>query len=162
MNFIFFTEEHYSQIAEIYADGIATGQATFQTDAPDWPNWDRTHLPHSRIAATDHDEIAGWAALSPVSSRSVYSGVAEVSIYIAQNFRGKGVGKLLMQELIRQSEEHGIWTLQSGIFRENKASISLHEKSGFRIIGYREKVGCMNGIWRDTIIMERRSRKVGI
>ena len=162
MNIIFFTEEHYPQVAEIYADGIATGQATFQTEAPDWKNWDKAHLSHSRIAAVDHDEIAGWAALSPVSSRSVYAGVAEVSIYIAQNFRGKGVGKLLMQELIRQSEEHGIWTLQSGIFPENKASISLHEKCGFRIIGFREKVGCMNGIWRDTIIMERRSRKVGI
>jgi phosphinothricin acetyltransferase len=108
------------------------------------------------------EKLAGWAALSPVSSRSVYAGVAEVSVYIAENFRGKGVGMMLMQELISQSEEQGLWTLQSSIFPENKASISLHEKTGFRIMGYREKIGCMNGVWRDTVIMERRSRKVGI
>jgi len=162
MKIISFTELDYPQISKIYTDGIATGQATFQTEAPDWANWDKAHLPHCRIAAIEAAEFAGWAALSPVSSRSVYAGVAEVSVYIAESFRGKGVGKMLMMELIRQSEEQGIWTLQSGIFPENKASISLHEKSGFRIIGYREKVGCMNGVWRDTIIMERRSRKVGI
>jgi len=162
MNIISFTEKHYPQVAKIYADGIATGQATFQTEAPGWLDWDKAHLPHSRIAAIENDELAGWAALTAVSSRCVYAGVAEVSVYIAENFRGKGVGKMLMQELIRQSEEQGIWTLQSGIFPENKASISLHEKCGFRIIGYREKVGCMNGVWRDTVIMERRSRKVGI
>jgi arsenate reductase len=146
MNIISFTEKDYPQIATIYANGIATGEATFQTEAPDWESWDRAHLPHCRIAAVDNDGLAGWAALSPVSSRCVYAGVAEVSVYIAENYRGRGIGKILMQELIRQSEEQGIWTLQSGIFPENKASIRLHEKSGFRIIGYREKVGCYE--WR--------------
>ena len=162
MNIIPFTESHYPQVAIIYLQGIATQQATFQTEVPNWKDWDKGHLQHCRIAAVESGEITGWAALSPVSSRSVYAGVAEVSVYIAQNFRGKGVGMILMQELIRQSEEQGIWTLQSSIFPENKASVSLHEKSGFRIMGYREKIGCMNGVWRDTVIMERRSRKVGI
>ena len=153
---------HYTQIAAIYLQGIATGLATFQTEAPDWETWDKSHLPNCRIAAFENNQMAGWAALSPVSSRCVYTGVAEVSIYIAENFRGKGVGKILLSELIEESEAAGLWTLQSGIFSENKASIKLHEQCGFRIIGYREKIGKKADVWKDNIIMERRSKIVGL
>lgn len=156
------TAELYSQVAGIYLQGLATGIATFQTEAPSWENWDKSHLPNCRLAAVDNNQLAGWAALSPVSSRCVYAGVAEVSIYIAEKFRGRGVGKLLLTKLIEESESAGLWTLQSGIFSENKASIRLHEQCGFRIIGYREKIGQRNGVWKDNIIMERRSKTVGI
>lgn len=153
---------HYPQVAEIYLQGIATGIATFQTEATDWETWDKSHLPNCRIAAFEGNQMAGWAALSPVSSRCVYAGVAEVSIYIAENFRGKGVGKYLLSKLIEESEAAGLWTLQSGIFSDNIASIKLHEQCGFRVIGYREKIGKKDGIWKDNIIMERRSQVVGI
>lgn len=153
---------NYPQIADIYLQGIATGIATFQTEGTDWETWNKSHLPNCRIAAFEGDQMAGWAALSPVSSRCVYAGVAEVSIYIAKNFRGKGIGKYLLSKLIDASEAAGLWTLQSGIFAENKASIKLHELCGFRIVGYREKIGNKDGIWKDNIIMERRSKIVGI
>lgn len=156
------TEEHYPQIAAIYLEGIATGNATYQTDAPTWPDWNKSHLEHSRLAIFENDEMAGWAALSPVSSRCVYAGVAEVSIYMSEKHRGKGLGELLFRALIHQSEENGLWTLQSGIFPENTGSIKLHEKCGFRHIGFREKIGAMNGVWRDNLIMERRSKVVGV
>lgn len=156
------TAEQYSQVAAIYLQGLATGIATFQTEAPDWESWDKSHLPNCRLAAFDDKTMAGWAALSPVSSRCVYAGVAEVSIYISEKYRGKGVGKLLLTKLIAESEAAGLWTLQSGIFSENKASIKLHEQCGFRIIGYREKIGQRNGVWKDNIIMERRSKTVGV
>jgi phosphinothricin acetyltransferase len=155
-------EQHYPRIAAIYLQGIATGNATFQTEAPNWNEWDKSHLPHSRIAIIANDEIAGWAALSPVSSRCVYGGVAEVSVYVAGEYRGKGLGKVLLNELIKESEANNIWTLQSGIFPENAGSIKLHEQCGFRQIGFREKIGKMKGVWRDNIIMERRSKTVGI
>ncbi len=153
---------HYPQIAEIYMQGIATGNATFQSEAPCWEDWDKNHLRHCRFVALDNNDMAGWAALSPVSGRCVYAGVAETSIYIASNYRGKGVGKLLLAELVSQSEQQGLWTLQAGIFPENTGSLQLHEKLGFRQIGYREKIGHMNGTWRDIILMERRSKIVGI
>ncbi len=153
---------HYPQIAAIYLEGIATGNATFQTEAPDWETWDKNHLQHSRLAAFVEKDMAGWAALSPVSSRCVYAGVAEVSIYMADKFRGKGIGKVLFSQLIKESEDNGLWTLQSGIFPENIGSIKLHEACGFRQIGYRENIGKMNGIWRNNIVMERRSKTVGI
>ena len=153
---------NYPQVADIYLQGIATGLATFQTEAADWETWDKSHLPNCRIAAYDGNQMAGWAALSPVSSRCVYAGVAEVSIYIAENFRGKGVGKYLLLKLIEESEAAGLWTLQSGIFSDNTASIKLHEQCGFRVIGYREKIGNKDGVWKDNIIMERRSKIVGI
>ena len=152
---------HYPQIAKIYLQGIATGNATFQTEAPSWESWDTSHFVHSRLAAFESSEMAGWAALSPVSSRCVYAGVGEVSIYLAENFRGKGIGKRLLSHLIDESEANGLWTLQSGIFVENVRSIRLHERCGFRQIGYREKIGNMNGVWRDNIILERRSKLVG-
>ena len=152
----------YVQLTQIYLQGIATGYATFQTSAPDWEAWNNSHLNEGRIAAFEQTKMLGWAALSPVSSRCVYAGVAEVSIYIDLAYRWKGIGKLLLAELIAQSEKAGIWTLQSSIFPENKASIKMHESCGFRHIGYREKIGQLNGVWRDNIIMERRSKTVGV
>lgn len=162
MQIIHFTQEHYSQVAEIYLQGIATGNATFQTAAPSWDDWNNSHLQHSRIAAFSNNQMIGWAALTAVSSRCVYAGVAEVSIYIATQFQGQGIGYQLLNQLILSSEQNGLWTLQSGIFPENMGSIKLHQKCGFRIIGHREKIGKMNGVWRDNIIMERRSTTVGI
>ena len=162
MDIIKIEAHHYPQIAVIYLQGIATSNATFQTEATNWEDWDKSHLQHSRLAAFVENEMAGWAALSPVSSRCVYGGVGEVSIYIADKFRGKGIGKLLFSQLISESEKNNLWTLQSGIFPENIGSIKLHESCGFRKIGYRERIGKMNGVWRDNIIMERRSKTVGI
>ncbi len=154
-------EIHYPAISRIYEEGIATGHATFQTAAPSWQVWDNGHLTHSRLIATEQDQILGWAALGPVSGRCVYAGVAEVSIYLADAQRGRGIGEYLLTKLIESSEANDIWTLQSGIFPENKASIRIHEKCGFRIIGYREKIGKMGDIWRDNLMLERRSRLVG-
>lgn len=156
------TETHYPAIKDIYLQGIATGHATFQTNAPGWQDWDKSHLVHSRFIAIENGTITGWAALSPVSGRCVYAGVAEVSIYIHEKHRGKRMGKQLMQALINSSEKNNIWTLQAGIFPENKASIALHHNNGFRTIGIREKVGNMNGTWRDTVLLERRSKITGI
>lgn len=153
--------EHWAQVADIYEQGIATGNATFQTSAPSWEEWDGAHLKHSRLVAMEGDEVLGWAALTPVSGRCVYAGVAEISVYIAAKARGKGIGALLMQQLITSSESHGIWTLQAGIFPENTASLKLHSTSGFRTIGIREKIGKMAGIWRDTVLLERRSKVAG-
>ena len=154
--------QHWNAVKIIYEEGIATGNATFQTVAPGWEEWENAHINVCRIIATENNEVLGWAALTPVSSRCVYAGVAEVSVYVAANARGKNIGSQLLQELINQSEQNGIWTLQSGIFPENKASISMHEKNGFRIIGYREKIGKMGNVWRDNISLERRSRRIGI
>jgi L-amino acid N-acyltransferase YncA len=153
---------HWEAVKTIYEEGIATGNATFQTAAPGWQEWDNAHLKACRIVATENNEVLGWAALTAVSNRSVYAGVAEVSVYVAATSRGKSIGSLLLQELIKQSEQNGIWTLQSGIFPENKASIALHEKNGFRIIGYRERIGKMGNIWRDNMALERRSKIIGI
>jgi phosphinothricin acetyltransferase len=164
MSFSFQTllQLHWPQVRSIYLEGIGTGQATFQQDAPEWDQWDQAHLPHSRIVMVKENEVVGWAALTPVSSRTVYRGVAEVSVYVSERYRGFNLGFQLLQELVHQSEELGIWTLQASIFPENEASIHIHEKCGFRIIGRREKIGQQNGIWRDTIIMERRSKIAGI
>lgn len=156
-------EAHWPAVKAIYEAGIATGNATFETQAPEWEAWDRTHLAHSRLVAVDDaGALLGWAALSPVSSRCVYGGVAEISIYIAVAARGQGVGRTLLQRLIADSEAHGIWTLQAGTFEENKASIALHKQAGFRVIGYRERIGQHHGTWRNTVQMERRSPAVGV
>jgi L-amino acid N-acyltransferase YncA len=152
----------YPQVAAIYSAGIATGMATFQTEATTWEEWDKSHLKECRIAVFENGQMAGWAALTPVSNRCVYAGVAEVSIYIAESFRGKGIGKLLLLQLVDESEKIGLWTLQSGIFTKNIASIKLHEYCGFRVIGTREKIAKKNGIWEDNTIMERRSKTVGV
>ena len=151
-----------SAVSRIYKEGIATGMATFEKEVPSWEDWDANHLKSCRIIARNEEEVVGWAALSPVSSRCVYGGVAEVSIYVAATARGKGVGKILMNRLIYESESEGFWTLQAGIFPENKNSIRLHEKSGFRIIGYRERIGQLDGVWKDNVLLERRSSKIGL
>lgn len=154
--------EHWEQVKQIYESGIATGIATFETTAPSWEKWNEGHLIFARIVAVQNNEVAGWAALSPVSSRCVYGGVAEVSVYVADKHKGKGIGKLLLQKVITESESNGIWTLQAGIFTDNVASVKLHEKVGFRIIGHREKIGKLNDVWKDNYILERRSKIVGI
>jgi L-amino acid N-acyltransferase YncA len=151
------TAGHWDAVRVIYLEGIATGNATFQQTAPDWPEWDKAHLPTCRIVTLRNNEVLGWAALSPVSSRCVYAGVAEVSVYVAQSARGNGIGSALLTQLIAESETAGIWTLQAGIFPENTASIALHTRAGFRIVGTRERLGSMNGHWRDVVLMERRS-----
>ncbi|QJD98579.1 N-acetyltransferase (plasmid) [Mucilaginibacter robiniae] len=154
---------HWPDVRRIYLEGIATGQATFQTDAPQWEDWDKSHLSDLRyVALTDDGNMAGWVALSPVSSRCVYAGVAEVSVYVSEEFRGKKVGQALLQHLITESEKANLWTLQAGIFPENEASVKLHEKLGFRIIGYRERVAKQYGVWRNVYLLERRSNAVGI
>lgn len=151
----------WESVKEIYLQGIATGNATFQKDAPSWEEWNKAHLNFSRIVSfNERNEIVGWCALSPVSSRCVYAGVAEVSVYVSTANAGKQIGTLLLRQLIMESEAKGIWTLQAGIFPENKASIRIHEKEGFRIVGYREKIGQMDGIWRDTLLLERRSNNI--
>lgn len=162
MDIIKIEEVYYPQIVAIYLEGMATGKATFQTSASNWSEWDKSHLQHSRLAAFEANKCVGWAALSPVSSRCVYAGVAEVSIYIANKHQGKGIGKILFSELISESEKNNLWTLQSSIFPENISSIKLHLSSGFRQIGYKERIGKLNGVWIDNIIMERRSKIVGI
>ena len=162
MKLINFDQSHFPEIASIYEEGISTGISTFETSIPCWEDWNNAHLPYGRLAFLDNSKILGWAALSPVSSRCVYGGVAELSIYVAASSRGKGIGKKLLTELIKVSEANKIWTLQAGIFRENIASIKLHHNCGFRTIGYREKIGKLNGHWYDNIILERRSKKVGI
>lgn len=157
------TEDNFSNVAEIYNEGIATGMATFETTIPSWETWDQSHLPYGRISVLDENgQMLGWAALSPVSSRCVYGGVAEVSVYVADVARGQGIGSLLLKTLISESEKNNIWTLQSGIFRENEASIALHQKCGFRLIGYKEKIGKLHGVWKDNVLMERRSKTIGI
>ena len=157
------TSEHWEQVKRIYLEGIETGDATFESEAPEWPKWDSSHLCDSRFVAQDQSGLlAGWAALSPVSSRCVYAGVAEVSVYTGRQHRGKGVGFALLNALIESSEANGIWTLQAGIFPENKASVELHLKCGFRLVGRREKIGILDGKWRDTLLLERRSRRVGV
>jgi L-amino acid N-acyltransferase YncA len=152
------TAADWPEVARVYIEGIETVMATFETTAPSWEEWNAAHLPFARLVASDRDStLLGWAALSRVSARPVYSGVAEVSVYIAQDARGRGIGKTLLQQLIRESETNGIWTLQAGIFPENEASIGLHKSLGFRVVGRRERIGKMNDIWRDTILLERRS-----
>lgn len=149
--------EDWEAVRSIYLQGIATGNATFATSAPTWEEWDATHQPFCRLVARSADELIGWAALSPYSRRRVYAGVAEISIYIAESARGRGVGASLMSALIDESEQNGIWTLQAGIFPENEASVALHQRFGFRVVGVRERIGQMNGVWRDVVLMERRS-----
>lgn len=156
------TSEDWPAVSQIYAEGLTTGMATFETQIPEYEAWDKGHLQICRLVAVTGDEVSGWAALSPVSGRCVYGGVAEVSIYIGQAFRGQGIGHKLMQYLIRESEAAGFWTLQSGIFPENLASIRLHEKAGFRRMGVREKVARYKGVWKDNVVYERRSKTVGI
>jgi L-amino acid N-acyltransferase YncA len=154
--------EHWPEVLRIYLEGIATGNATFETEAPSWEKWDGSHLPNCRLIAQEESKILGWAALSPVSPRRVYSGVAEVSVYVAEAARGKGIGKSLLSALIESSEHCGVWMLQAGIFPENTASITVHKSLGFRAVGRRERIGKMGSTWRDVVLLERRSAKLGI
>lgn len=155
-------ESDWDQVSAIYMEGIATKLATFQNDVPSLEEWNKGHCKPCRLVARSGKEILGWAALSPTSSRCVYKGVAEVSIYIGNSFRGLGIGSALLIELIQLSEEAGFWSLQSGIIRENISSIHLHEKCGFRVIGIKEKPAKMdNGEWHDVVLMERRSKLIG-
>ena len=152
----------WAAVRNIYSEGIATGNATFETEIPEWAKWDQGHLQDCRLVSQAGERILGWAALSPVSSRRVYSGVAEVSVYVAAETRGRGVGKMLLQSLVTQSERCGMWTLQAGIFPENAASIALHKSCGFREVGLRRKLGQRGSIWRDVLLLERRSLSVGV
>lgn len=149
-------------VRAIYAEGIATGHATFETTVPEWETWDAARLPACRLVARRRRRVVGWVALSPVSSRAVYSGVAEVSIYVAAQARGQGVGRALLSALIEASEAAGFWMLQAGIFPENEASVALHLSCGFRIVGHRERLGMHHGIWRDSLLLERRSSRAGV
>jgi L-amino acid N-acyltransferase YncA len=148
-------------VAEIYKQGIETGNATFQQKTPTWQDWDKGHFKKCRIVAVIENELAGWVALTPVSERCAYVGVAEVSVYVADKFRGQKIGSRLLQKLIGESERENIWTLQAGIFPENTASLVIHEKLGFRKVGYRDRIGKLNGKWRNTVLLERRSKKTG-
>lgn len=155
---------HYEAVAAIFQQGIESGNATYETQSPSWEEWDKGHLAQARFVAVQQQflqqKVIGWIALSPVSNRFVFRGVAELSIYIHNDFQGKGIGALLMKAAIENAETNGIWTIQSGIFPENKASLELHKKFGFREVGYRERIGQMpkSGEWRDIILLERRSK----
>ncbi len=157
-----FTADDWAEVSSIYRDGIATGQATFETMAPTWAYWDKNHLAACRLVATSGERVIGWAALSPVSARAVYAGVAETSVYVAGDWRGKGVGRTLLEALIIESETNGIWTLQASIFPENTTSVNLHRSCGFRVLGTRERIARRDGVWRDTWLLERRSQRMGI
>lgn len=154
--------QDWPAVANIYQEGIQTGIATFEKAVPSFEVWDKKNLTVGRLVALLQEEIMGWTTLSPVSTRYVYRGIAEVSIYIKKGHRGRKIGQQLMQQLIQDSEQHGFWTLQSSIMPENVVSIKLHDKMGFRRIGFREKVGCLDGVWKDNILFERRSRLVGV
>jgi len=149
--------QDWPAVRDIYAEGIATGNATFETQVPDWDVWDANHLPHCRFVAREGERIVGWAVLSPVSRRAAYAGVAEVSVYVAETARGRDVGKALLQALVAAAEDAGIWTLQGSIFPENRASLALHQACGFRIVGRRERIAQLHGVWHDTVLVERRS-----
>jgi phosphinothricin acetyltransferase len=145
-------------VRAIYEEGIASGQATFETEAPSWEHWDGAHS--SGLVAEEDGDVVGWAALSPYSPRTVYAGVAEESIYVAERARGRGVGRALLEELVRRSEQAGIWTLEAGVFPENRASVNLHLDCGFRLVGLRERIGRLHGEWRDVLLFERRSEVI--
>jgi phosphinothricin acetyltransferase len=154
--------EDWDPVRAIYIEGIATGNSTFEQSAPDWKTWDQGHLESCRLVARAGNEVLGWTALSPVSRRQVYAGVAEFSIYVTERARGRRIGTALLKALIEVAEREGIWTLQSGIFPENTASLELCRNYGFRVVGTRERIGCMAGRWRDVVLLERRSKIAGI
>jgi len=154
------TPDDWEQVRAIYCEGLREGNSTFETEAPSWEAWDDAHHKRPRLVMRAGDRVLGWAALSPVSKRRVYSGVAEVSVYVTGSARGKGIGRALLEVLIEASEQAGIWTLQASIFPENTASIELHLRCGFRELGRRERIARLNGVWRDTILFERRSKLI--
>ena len=147
----------WEQVRSIYLEGVRSGNSTFETEAPSWEKWDEGHLQFARLVMRDGDQIVGWAALSPVSKRSAYRGVAELNVYVTERARGQGIGRALLEALIVESERNGIWTLQASIFPENTASARLHLRCGFREVGRRERIATLNGVWRDTLLFERRA-----
>ena len=149
----------WSEVARIYAEGIETGNATFETEVPEWEDWDATHLVEHRFVAQADDGVVGWIALAPVSTRCCYAGVAEVSAYVGAEARGRGVGAALTEAVIESSERAGVWTLETGVFPENEASLRLLRRSGFRVVGIRERIGKLDGVWRDVVFLERRSEE---
>jgi phosphinothricin acetyltransferase len=151
---------HWPAVAEIYREGIDTGDATFETDVPSWERWDSAHLSPHRFVALAGGDVVGWVAASSVSERCVYAGVVEHSVYVAARARRHGVGLALMRQLVRTTEQAGIWTIQTGIFPENEASLALHHNVGFRVVGRRERIGTLHGVWRDVLLLERRSHAV--
>ena len=152
----------WAAVAAVFAEGIATGNATFEAAVPPWEAWDAAHLAEHRLIAEAGGRVAGWAALSPVSDRCCYAGVAENSVYVSEEARGEGVGTSLLRALIEGAEKAGIWTIQAGIFPENEASVALHRRCGFRIVGVHERLGQLAGVWRDVLLLERRSSVVGV
>jgi L-amino acid N-acyltransferase YncA len=150
------TETDWPSVKRIFEQGIATGSATFETEAPSWPEWDEAHLAEMRLVAEDAGAVVGWAALTPVSSRECYRGVAEESVYVEERSRGRGIGRALLTALLERADAAGIWTVQTSIFPENVASIELHCRCGFRVVGTRERIGQLRGVWRDTALLERR------
>lgn len=156
------TPDDWPAVRDIYLEGIATRQATFETEAPSWDAWDASHFLFARLVARDDDQVVGWAALSPVSSRKAYAGVAEVGVYVADSHRGRALGRRLLEALIVDSEANGIWTLQAVMLAENARSVALHQRCGFRKVGRRERISKLDGEWRDTMLFERRSRQIGI
>jgi L-amino acid N-acyltransferase YncA len=153
--------DDWAAVAGIFAEGIATGDATFETEVPSWERWDAGHLPDHRLVAEADGEVAGWAAVAPVSTRAAYAGVVEHSVYVAGRARGQGLGAALLTALVESTERAGIWTLQSGVFPENEASLAVHRAAGFRVLGVRERPGRLHGRWRDVVVLERRSRIAG-
>ena len=151
----------WPEVARIFAEGIATGHATFETAVPSWEASDAAHLPEHRLVADRDGRVVGWTALAPVSSRCCYAGVAEVSAYVAEGAREQGVGAELLAALVERSERSGIWTLETGVFPENNPSLALLRRFGFRVVGVRERIGQMHGLWRDVVFLERRSEVVG-
>ena len=156
------TPADWDRVRVIYVQGIASGQTTFETEAPSWEQWDAAHHPFARLVARADGQVVAWGALSPVSRRRCYAGVAEVSVYVAAECRGRGIGRRLLEALIQESERQGIWTLQGATFADNEASLRLQQACGFRVVGRRERIGQLQGVWRDTVITERRSTVVGL
>jgi L-amino acid N-acyltransferase YncA len=152
--------EHWPGVARVYAEGIATGDATFETELPAWDAWDAAHLPEHRFVAMRDGEVVGWVAVTSVSERCVYGGVVENSVYVAEDSRGQGIGLRLLEELVSSTEAAGIWTIQTGIFPENDGSVRLHERAGFEVVGRRRRLGKLHGAWRDVLLLERRSEVV--
>jgi len=162
MNIESLTEKHWPEVKAIYLSGVATGNANFSFAEPEWTSWDKAHVKSCRLVAVENGAVLGWASLTAIHDQCVFAGVAEVSIYIAEKARGKGIGKKLLRTLIGESEQNNFWTLEARIFPENVASVKIHEENGFRIIGSRERIGKLNGVWRDTLLLERRSIKTGL
>jgi L-amino acid N-acyltransferase YncA len=154
------TRADWPRVEAIYAEGIATGNATFDTEPPSWEEFDAARLPEHRFVAVENGEVVGWIAVSPTSSRRCYAGVVENSVYVAEAARGRGVGRAMMDAMLASTDAAGIWTIETGVFPENRATLALHERAGFRVVGRRERIAQLDGVWRDTLLLERRSASI--